>query len=196
MDSIIRQHVREAAAVLHQLDEQRLASIRAAAQMVIDCLGRGGTVYVCGNGGSAADAQHIAAEMAGRFLRDRPALACIALTTDTSNLTAIGNDYGYDHVFVRQVQALVRPGDLLWILSTSGRSPNVVEAARAARVAGAKVLAFTGGSGGHLTDLVDACFKAPAEKSYLIQQAHQVAYHAICDVVEQQAEQLATRRGG
>lgn len=191
MDSAIRQHFGEAAAALQRMDGQRLAEIRAAADLVLETLRAGGAVFVCGNGGSAADAQHIAAELAGRFLRDRPALNCSALSTNSSNLTALGNDYSFESVFSRQVQAHARAGDLLWALSTSGNSPNVVEAARAAHESGAKVLSFTGQTGGQLATMSDACFRAPAQTSYSIQQLHQVAYHAICDIVERQAESLA-----
>lgn len=193
MDSIIRQHLADAVAALGRMDKARLAEIRAAAESIITCLAAGGAVFVCGNGGSAADAQHIAAELSGRFLRDRPALNCSALSTNTSNLTAVGNDYSFERVFARQVQAHARKDDLLWVLSTSGNSPNIVEAARAAREIGVKVLSFTGHSGGKLAAVSDVCFKAPAETSYAIQQLHQFAYHAICDVVEREAERLVSR---
>jgi D-sedoheptulose 7-phosphate isomerase len=142
-------------------------------------------VYVCGNGGSAADAQHIAGELAGRFRRDRPALACVALTTDTSVLTAVGNDFSYEQVFSRQVEALGRPGDVLWALSTSGNSPNVLAAARTAAGAGMKVVAMTGAAGGALGELADLCFRAPAERTDLVQQLHQLAYHVICEVIDE-----------
>ncbi|MBI4582007.1 MAG: SIS domain-containing protein [Planctomycetes bacterium] len=166
------------------MDEPRIAQVYAAAELLVACLRDGGAVHICGNGGSAADAQHIAAELAGRFLRDRRALACSALTTNTSALTAIGNDYSYDAVFARQVEAVVRPGDVVWIISTSGGSPSVLAAAKAARARQAKVLGFTGGEGGAMPPLCDVCFIAPAETTYAIQQLHQIAYHAICDIVE------------
>lgn len=187
MDDLIAQHVAQAAEALRQMNGERLAEIRAAAETVINCLKGGGAVFVCGNGGSAADAQHIAAELSGRFLRERRALNCSALSTNTSNLTAIGNDYSYDHVFSRQVEAYARKGDVLWVLSTSGNSPNIVQAVRQAREMGVKVLSFTGCTGGKLAGISDVCFRAPAEVSYAIQQLHQVAYHAICDIVEREA---------
>jgi D-sedoheptulose 7-phosphate isomerase len=193
MDSLIRQHLTDAAAALGRMDNTRLAEIRVAAESIIDCLRSSGAVFVCGNGGSAADAQHIAAELSGRFLRDRPALNCSALSTNTSNLTAVGNDYSFEHIFARQVQAHARKGDLLWVLSTSGNSPNIVEAVRAAREIGVKVISFAGHTGGKLAGISDVCFKAPAKTSYAIQQLHQLAYHAICDIVEREAERIVSR---
>lgn len=186
MDEMIRQFVQEHREGIQRLDASRQAEMAAAARLVIDCFRAQGRVYVCGNGGSAADAQHIAAELVGRFLRERRGLPCIALTTDTSALTAIANDYGYEQVFARQVEALIRPGDVLWILSTSGRSRNVVEAARTARARGAKVLGFLGGTGGSLLACCDVCFLAPAEESYAVQHLHQLAYHIVCDLVERE----------
>jgi D-sedoheptulose 7-phosphate isomerase len=184
MDQIIRQFIQEHLDGIQRLDAARQAEIAAAARLLIDCFHASGRVYICGNGGSAADAQHIAAELVGRFLRERPGLPCIALTTDTSALTAISNDYGFDRVFTRQVEALVRPGDVLWVLSTSGNSPNVVAAAKAARAHGAKVLGFLGGTGGELLPCCDVSFLAPARPSYAVQHLHQLAYHIVCDLVE------------
>lgn len=190
MEAIIRQYIDQAADALRQMDDGRLAEIRAAAEMLIDCLKGGGAILVCGNGGSAADAQHIAAELAGRFLRDRPALNCLALSTNTSNLTAVGNDYGFERIFARQVEAHARRGDALWVLSTSGNSVNIIEAVRVAREMGVNTVSFTGRSGGKLAAASDVCFRAPAETSYAIQQVHELAYHAVCDIIERQAEDL------
>ena len=184
----IRQRIREHAEAVGRLDDSHRADIAAAAQLLIDCLSGGGRVYVCGNGGSAADAQHIAGELVGRFLIERRALPCISLSSDTSNLTCIGNDYDFASVFSRQVEALVRPGDVLWGLSTSGGSANVVAAAKAARRQGGKVLSFTGGDGGELKPLSDVCFVAPAGGSFAVQQIHQIAYHVICELVEAGAQ--------
>ena len=142
-------------------------------------------VYLLGNGGSAADAQHIAAELVGRFKRERRALPVIALTTDTSKLLAIGNDYGFGHVFARQVEALVRPGDIVWALSTSGNSANVIEAVKVARaLPGCVIIGFTGASGGHLKPLCDHCLCIDHYVSDRIQEMHQLAYHMICDLLE------------
>jgi D-sedoheptulose 7-phosphate isomerase len=155
-----------------------------AADLLIAALRGGGTIYVCGNGGSAADAQHIAGELVGRFLRQRQALACVALTTNSSLLTCIGNDYGFDEVFARQVRALVRPGDALWAISTSGNSANILKAAEAARQRGAKVLAMTGRSGGRLKDLADVALCVPADSTPRIQQGHLALLHILCGLVE------------
>jgi len=155
-----------------------------AAELLIAALRGGGTIYVCGNGGSAADAQHIAGELVGRFLRERQALACVALTTDSSLLTCIGNDYSFDEVFARQVRALVRPGDALWAISTSGNSPNILRAAEAARQRGAKVLAMTGRSGGRLKALADVALCVPADATPRIQQGHLALLHLLCGLVE------------
>lgn len=155
-----------------------------AADLLIAALRGGGTIYVCGNGGSAADAQHIAGELVGRFLRERQALACVALTTDSSLLTCIGNDYSFDEVFARQVRALVRPGDALWAISTSGSSPNILRAAEAARRRGAKVLAMTGRSGGRLKGLADVALCVPADSTPRIQQGHLALLHILCGLVE------------
>lgn len=190
MRTRIRELIDEAAACILRLDDARQAEIEAAARLLVDCFKAGGAVYICGNGGSAADAQHIAAELTGRYLRDRKALHCIALTVNTSNLTAIANDYGYDHVFSRQVEAHVRAGDVLWAISTSGTSSNILRAAEAARAKGARVLGFTGAKGKALSALSDVCFMAPAESAYAIQQLHEVAYHIVCDLVERHINEI------
>lgn len=159
-------------------------TLDAAASLLCDCLRAGGKVLICGNGGSAADAQHIAAELVGRFRRSRAALPAIALTTDTSTLTAVANDLAFEQVFARQVEALARRGDVLWGLSTSGQSPNVLAAARAARTCGCRVIGFTGAGGGALAELCDVVFRAPHAASDRIQEAHQLAYHYVCERVE------------
>ena len=170
---------------LGRLDEGARGIIADIANILIDAFEQGRSVYICGNGGSAADAQHIAAEMVGRFHRDgRKALPCVAMTTDTSIITAVGNDFGFEDVFARQIEALGKPGDVLWVLSTSGKSPNIVKAANIAHERGMKIVAMTGGDGGRLSDLADVCFIAPADRTYLIQQIHQLAYHIICELVD------------
>lgn len=160
------------------------AAIEAAVEALITALRAGRRIYILGNGGSAADSQHIAAELTGRFKRDRRGLAAIALTTDTSALLAIGNDLGFDRVFSRQVEALVEPGDVVWILSTSGNSPNVLAAARAAKERGARVIGFTGEGGGALAPLCDHVVAAPHTQSDRIQEMHQLAYHYACERIE------------
>jgi D-sedoheptulose 7-phosphate isomerase len=140
-------------------------------------------VYIFGNGGSAADAQHIAAELIGRLKRERRSLPAIALTTDTSCLTAISNDYGFERAYTRQVEGLVRAGDVVWALSTSGNSANILEAVQAARTQEAVVVGFTG-QGGKLRTMCDLCLCVNHTSSDRIQEIHQIAYHLICDEVE------------
>lgn len=190
MDNVINDMIRSHVETVGRLDEAARATLEQAGQLLIGCYEQGGAVYVCGNGGSAADAQHIAGELAGRFIRERPALACTALNTDTSVLTAIGNDYSYEYVFARQVEAHMRRGDVLWAITTSGNSGNVLAAAKAAKERGGRVLGFTGRDGGKLKELSDVCFIAPAQKTYEIQQIHQLAYHILCELVDRQADRL------
>ena len=175
----------EAARGVAGVDEASAGTIQEMAQLLIATFDAGGRVYVCGNGGSAADAQHIAGELAGRFRRERKPLPCVAVSTDTSVLTAVGNDYSFEDIFSRQVEALAAPGDVLWALSTSGDSPNVVKAADAAHQAGAKVIAMTGSGGGKLAEAADVCFRAPADRTDLIQLLHQLAYHIICELIDE-----------
>ncbi|MBL8879013.1 MAG: SIS domain-containing protein [Phycisphaerales bacterium] len=171
-EAVIRD-LRSQAAVLDEIVEAILMGFRNGARL-----------YVFGNGGSAADAQHIAAELLGRFRRDRRALPTIALTTDTSTLTAVANDYAYDRVFSRQLEGLVRSGDLAWGLSTSGNSPNVLAGISAAVERGATAIGFTGATGGQLAAHCRFVFRAPHTQSDRIQEAHQLAYHYICERVE------------
>ena len=162
-------------------------SIERALEMTREALAGGGTLFFCGNGGSAADAQHLATEYVVRYMRDRPAMRAIALTTDTSLLTAAGNDLGFDLVFSRQIEALARPGDLVIIHSTSGNSPNVLRAAEAARRIGVRTLAFSKGTGGKLAALVDHAVLVPAERTDRAQELHLCIQHAICDAIESAA---------
>jgi len=152
--------------------------------VVIDCLRNGHRVYTFGNGGSAADAQHIAGELLGRYKLDRRALPVMALSTDTSTLTAIANDLGYEHVFARQLEGLLRTGDVVWALSTSGNSPNVVAALRVAAERGAATIGFSGQAGGEMAELCTRIFRVPHTASDRIQEAHALAYHHICEQVE------------
>lgn len=161
--------------------------IATAAGMVRETLAGGGTLFFCGNGGSAADAQHIATEYVVRYMRNRRAMPAIALTTDTSLLTAAGNDLGFDEVFARQVEALVAPRDLLVIHSTSGTSPNVLRAAEAARAKGARVLALTARDGGRLKGLADLAIVVPTDRTDRAQEIHLCIQHAICEMVEADA---------
>ncbi|MBU0718419.1 MAG: SIS domain-containing protein [Planctomycetes bacterium] len=175
-------HQRVVAAAVEQIPLLEKITAR-----IIACLGDGGRVYVLGNGGSAADAQHIAAELVGRFREDRRALPAVALTTDTSILTAVSNDCGFEECFSRQVEALVTDQDTIWALSVSGRSPNVIRALERARAIGAYLIGFTGNSGGLLRELCDLCFCVDHERSDRVQEVHQLAYHLICERVERAA---------
>jgi D-sedoheptulose 7-phosphate isomerase len=171
--------------MLDEFQKKGTAIVIRAAEAIIKALKANRTVYLCGNGGSAADAQHIAGELVGRFQKERKPLAAVALSTDTSILTSIANDYSYEDVFARQVEALVRKGDILWAFSTSGSSPNVIKAARTTKEKGAFVLAFTGRRNSKLERIADICFCANAESTARSQEMHQLAYHIICELVEQ-----------
>ena len=168
-----------------------MPELERACELVRETVRAGGTLFFCGNGGSAADAQHMATEYVVRYARNRKAYPAVALTTDTSLLTATGNDFGFDHVFSRQVEALCRPGDLLVIHSTSGNSPNVLEAAKSARAKGVPVLAFSARDGGALRALADHNVIVPTQRTDRAQEVHLCVEHIICDVVEE--EILATR---
>jgi D-sedoheptulose 7-phosphate isomerase len=154
------------------------------ADTIVQSLKQGGKVLLAGNGGSAADAQHIAGEFIGRFLYDRRPLPAIALSTDSSVLTCVGNDYRYDDIFLRQVQALVKPGDIFWGLTTSGNSRNILSAGAAARDLGAVIVGFTGQSGGQFKAQCDFCFCAPHTRTNRIQEAHMLGYHIVCELME------------
>lgn len=175
--------IRESAATLAALADHE-AVLRSIADRLTACLEARGTIYLCGNGGSAADAQHVAAELVGRFLRERRPLPAIALTCNTSILTAIGNDYDFAEIFARQVQAHVTARDCVVGISTSGRSPNVLRALAAARGIGATTIGFTGAAGTELAAMCDACLLAPATSTPRIQEAHLLAWHLVCDEVE------------
>jgi D-sedoheptulose 7-phosphate isomerase len=160
------------------------ATLDAMAGAIITALRGGKRLYILGNGGSAADAQHIAGELLGRFRLERRALPVLALTTDTSCLTAIANDLGYDRVFARQVEALVSAGDLVWAISTSGNSPNVLAAVEVAIQRGATIIGFTGATGGKLAERCAHVLRVPHQASDRIQEGHELAYHYICERVE------------
>lgn len=162
-----------------------IETIAATIKEIIKALKQHGMIYICGNGGSAADAQHIAGEFIGRFVCERKALPAVALTTDTSVITSISNDYSYENVFARQVEGLVRKCDIFWAISTSGISANVVKAAQLAKEKGACVLAFTGRTNSKLEQIADICFCADDKSTARSQEIHQLAYHIICDLVEQ-----------
>jgi D-sedoheptulose 7-phosphate isomerase len=186
MNSYIAEQISEAERVMAAMhtDQALSRTIEAAAAACIQCIKRGGKILLAGNGGSAADAQHIAGEFVSRFAFDRPGLAAIALTTDTSILTAIGNDYGYERLFSRQVQALGNKGDVLIVYSTSGKSPNILRALDEARSKGLICVGLTGNRGGLMRDLCDFLLEVPSDDTPKIQEGHLVIGHILCGLVE------------
>jgi D-sedoheptulose 7-phosphate isomerase len=184
MTSPFAEALRELAATAERVATDLGPVMDRALEMVQGTVTRGGTLFFCGNGGSAADAQHLATEYVVRYMRNRRAYPAIALTTDTSLLTAAGNDIGFENVFARQVEALAKPGDLLIIHSTSGNSPNVLRAAEAARAKGVQVIAFSARDGGALKALADHNVIIPTSRTDRAQELHLCIEHVICDAVE------------
>jgi D-sedoheptulose 7-phosphate isomerase len=184
MKAQITQRLRDLAAVATNAAEQLGPDVERAAVMMREVLRHGGTLFFCGNGGSAADAQHLATEYVVRYMKNRRALPAIALTTDTSLITAAGNDLGFDEIFARQVEALVTARDALIIHSTSGTSPNVIKAAEAARRKGAQVVAFSSRDGGRLCSIADHSIIVPTERTDRAQEIHLCLEHAICEIIE------------
>ncbi len=191
----VRAHLRRSTDVIERVsaDGKFTAAVVAIAERIAASLKSGGKILLAGNGGSAADAQHIAAEFVGRFINDRAPLAAIALTTDTSALTAIANDYGFEQVFDRQVRALGRTGDVFVAISTSGRSPSIVTALKTARELGLVNVGFTRDGQTPMHALCDLTLSVPAEETALIQQVHITAAHAICQLVERELFGTAER---
>jgi D-sedoheptulose 7-phosphate isomerase len=168
--------------------------IEKVARLLVGVFRSGGKVVLFGNGGSAADAQHIAAELLGRFRMERPSLPALALTTNTSVLTALGNDYGHGCIFRKQVEAMVHPGDIVIAMSTSGNSPNVIQGIEAAKLKGAKTIGLCGKSGGQLADLVDYAIMVPSEDTPRIQEAHMTIGHIVCELVERELFEVSSSR--
>src|SRR5262244_2269516 len=186
VNAVLDYLIRSRDAVQAAIDDPAFArAIRDIVEITAGALGAGGKLLLAGNGGSAGDAQHIAGEFLSRLHYDRAPAAAIALTTDSSVLTAIGNDYGYERVFERQIVGLGRPGDVLIAISTSGRSPNILRAIGAAREKGLTVVGFTGRTGGEMAARCDLCLHAPSDATPLIQQIHITAGHIICGLVEE-----------
>lgn len=183
IENNIFRHYRESFEAI-RLFANQLDRVHAISLLLSSCLERAGTVYLCGNGGSAADAQHVAAEFVGRFLRERRPLPAVALTCNTSILTALGNDYGFAEVFSRQVRAHVTSRDCVVGISTSGRSENVLEALKAARKLNARTVGFTGLDGQAMITLCDECLVAQSASTPRIQESHLLAWHLICEDVE------------
>jgi D-sedoheptulose 7-phosphate isomerase len=188
LTAAIAAQLRETADNLRTMSEDSALhdTMAQVAELCVAALRRGNKILFAGNGGSAADAQHLAGELISRFNYDRPGLPAFALSTDTSVLTAIGNDYGYDKLFARQIEAVGNAGDVLFGISTSGRSPNILNAMRVAREKGLATVGFTGRAGGDLPALCDHCLRVPANATPRIQEGHIVIGHTICALIEQQ----------
>ncbi len=186
MIEFIEKELSKLAALVAQIQQDKalLNQVAQSAKTIVDCLHKGGKVLLAGNGGSAADAQHIAGEFVSRFHYDRPGLPAIALTTDTSILTAIGNDYGYERLFSRQVQALGREGDVFIGISTSGNSANVIAAFEEAQKLKLTTIGFTGITGGKMADMCDITLRMPSKETPKIQEGHIAIGHIICGLVE------------
>ena len=184
--TLLQRSLREHLEAIQALLQTRIVEIESSGEMICAALRQGHKVLLCGNGGSAADAQHIAAELVGRYEVHRRAWPSIALTTDTSALTALSNDFGYEEVFARQVQALGSEGDVLIALSTSGTSPNVIKAAEAARRLKCRTIALTGGTGEPLASLCDISVSVPSQRTSRIQEAHITIGHLWCEMVDAQ----------
>jgi len=192
-NTLVRLQARSAQHFLDNIEVQQVAAkelpvtVAIAVLAMVECLNAGGKIMACGNGGSAADAQHFAAELMGRFERERRELAAVALTTDTSILTAVGNDYSYDQVFSKQVRGLGKSGDILLAITTSGNSKNVIKAVEAAQAMGIKVIALSGNGGGQLNKVLaanDLLLAAPSSRTARIQETHLVLLHALCDGID------------
>jgi D-sedoheptulose 7-phosphate isomerase len=176
----------ESARVKLALSREKIAEIERMVSLIVTAVKAGGKVVLFGNGGSAADAQHLAGELVGRFKLERRALPAIALTTNTSTLTAMANDCGYETVFSRQVEALVNEKDVVIAISTSGNSPNIIEAVKAAKKKGARTIGLTGGSGGKLAEVADLVITVPSNDTPRIQEAHITIGHIVCELVEKE----------
>ncbi|MBI2870892.1 MAG: D-sedoheptulose 7-phosphate isomerase [Candidatus Omnitrophica bacterium] len=159
--------------------------IAQIAELAIQSLRKGGKILICGNGGSASQAQHLAAEIICRYKKNRKSLPALALNTDTAVMTAVANDFSYEDVFAKQIEGLAAPDDLVWVLSTSGNSPNVVRAVQAARKVGCQIVGFTGESGGRLKDLVEYLVRVPSRETDRIQETHITIGHAVCEAIEE-----------
>jgi D-sedoheptulose 7-phosphate isomerase len=185
----IKEIILESIQIKEELLRTEVGKIIEIADMIIDCLKKRGKILICGNGGSASDSQHIAAELVGRFQKERKALAAIALTTNTSTLTALANDYGYEIVFARQVEALAERNDLVIGISTSGKARNVAAALKEAKKNGLKTIALTGGDGGEISRIADVALLVPSKITARIQEAHITIGHIVCELAEEALSQ-------
>jgi D-sedoheptulose 7-phosphate isomerase len=185
MEALLLRHVQTSLEIKRDFFDREISHIIALGTSLAECLKSGGKILICGNGGSAADAQHFAAELSGRFVAERKGLAAIALTTDTSALTAIGNDYGFDEIFSRQVEALGCPGDRLVCISTSGNSKNIIRAAKAAKILGLTTVGLLGNNGGQLNAMLDDCLIVPSSIAARVQEIHIMAIHFLCEILDE-----------
>jgi D-sedoheptulose 7-phosphate isomerase len=184
-EELVRARIRESVEAKQRLAEDvHVRFVVECAELLSESLRRGGKVILCGNGGSAADATHLAAELLGRFKYDRRPLPALSLTDNTASITAIANDVGYERAFSRQVRGFGGEGDVLIALSTSGTSPNVVDALEAARSIGMRTVGMTGASGGRLAELCDLCLRVPSDDTARIQEGYMLAAHTVCELVE------------
>ena len=181
----VAKHIKESISVKQQILGSLIPQIEKAASAAADCLKQGHKLLFFGNGGSASDSQHLAAEFVGRYEKERRALSAIALTTDTSILTAVGNDYGYERIFERQIEALGQKGDVLFAISTSGHSKNVLKGVQKAKAMGLYTIGLTGGTGGELKTQVDLPLVIPSKKTSRIQESHILIGHIICECVDE-----------
>ena len=184
LERMARTSLRETSSCIRRLEHLCAGDVAVAAEAAITCLQNGGTLYFCGNGGSAADAQHLASELAGRYLMDRPSLSAVALTTNTSSLTAIGNDFGFAQVYSRQLEGVGKRGDVLIALSTSGGSDSVLRAVATARRLGMTVIGMTGARGGRFAEQCDIALVTPSFATPRIQEGHIAMGHTLCELVE------------
>jgi D-sedoheptulose 7-phosphate isomerase len=182
--NFIKLEIGESIKVINELEKNCIEVISKSALVIIDSLKNGGKILICGNGGSAADSQHFAAELVGRFKKDRKPLPAIALTTDTSILTAWSNDYSFDTVFSRQIQALGNKNDVLFAITTSGNSKNIIEAVKIAKEMGIFTISLTGNNGGRIKEIADISIIVPSSDTARIQQAHSVIIHILCNIIE------------
>lgn len=185
-NKLVVQRIRESIRVKESIadDSRLIMCISEVSKSIYEIIKRGGVLYTCGNGGSASDALHIVGEIVGRFQRERKGFAAVALNADVATMTAIANDYGYDYVFSRQVEALLNDKDILLGISTSGNSKNIIYAFDKARELGAKTVLLTGSRGGVLKDMSDYCIVVPSDNTARIQEGHMCIYHIICEIVE------------
>jgi D-sedoheptulose 7-phosphate isomerase len=186
---LIQRKIEESIRVKQQFSDELLSDIELAAQKIISSYRNGGKLLLFGNGGSAADAQHIACELVGRFLMERRPLSAIALNTNASVLTCLGNDYGYEQIFRRQVEAMARPEDVVFAISTSGNSANIISAVEAAKTIGSATIGMTGLSGGQMKGLVDVLLNVPSTEAPRIQESHILIGHIICELVERSVQE-------